>query len=119
LVVFPISIFAAWITVACVLNSVSWLFNAGGVGFGGVAEGTWAGAFAVLAGAIGATVIWINRGNAFYTAVLVWAFGGILYKAMGSSEWVLLAGAVVGLMIVLTAFLRRPVASARDLENLR
>ena len=40
LVVLPISIFAAWITVACVLNTVSWLFNAGGVGFGGVAEGT-------------------------------------------------------------------------------
>ena len=119
LVVFPISIFAAWITVACVLNSVSWLFNAGGVGFGGVAEGTWAGAFAVLAGAIGATVIWINRGNAFYTAVLVWAFGGIIYKAIGLSESVLLVGAVVGLLIVLTAFVRRPAASALDLENLR
>jgi hypothetical protein len=108
LVVFPISIFAAWITVACVLNSVSWLFNAGGVGFGGVAEGTWAGAFAVLAGAIGATVIWINRGNAFYTAVLVWAFGGIVYKAIGLSESVLLVGAAAGLVIVLTAFARHP-----------
>lgn len=40
LVVLPISIFAAWITVACVLNTVSWLFDAGGVGFKGVAEGT-------------------------------------------------------------------------------
>lgn len=119
LVVFPISIFAAWITVACVLNSVSWLFNAGGVGFGGIAEGTWAAAFAVLAGAIGATVIWINRGNAFYTAVLVWAFGGIIYKAMGLSELVLLVGAVAGLVIVLTAFVRRPTASAQDSEILR
>jgi hypothetical protein len=110
LVVFPISIFAAWITVACVLNSVSWLFNAGGLGFGGVAEGTWAGAFAVLAGAIGATVIWINRGNAFYVAVLVWAFGGIIYKASGLSESVLLLGAVAGIVIVLAAFVRRSQA---------
>ena len=65
LVVFPISIFAAWVTVACVLNTVSWLFNAGGMGFGGVAEGTWVALFAVLAGVIGATVIWIHRGNVF------------------------------------------------------
>jgi hypothetical protein len=119
LVVFPISIFAAWITVACVLNSVSWLFNAGGVGFRGIAEGTWAGVFAVLAGAIGATVIWINRGNAFYTAVLVWAFGGIIYKAVALSESVLLVGAAVGLVIVLTAFVRRPALSARALGNLK
>jgi hypothetical protein len=119
LVVFPISIFAAWITVACVLNSVSWLFNAGGVGFGGVAEGTWAGAFAALAGAIGAAVIWIHRGNAFYTAVLIWAFGGIIYKAIGLSESVLLAGAVVGLVIAFTAFVRRPDASAREVGKIR
>lgn len=117
LVVFPISIFAAWITVACVLNSVSWLFNAGGVGFGGLTEGTWAAFFAALAGVIGASVIWIHQGNIFYTAVLVWAFGGIIYKAAGLHESVLLTGAVVGLAIVMTTYARarsraiRPAAS--------
>ena len=119
LVVFPISIFAAWISVACVLNSVSWLFNAGGVGFGGVAEGTWTGAFAVLAGVIAATVIRINRGNVFYTAVLVWAFGGIIYKAIGLSESGLLVGAGVGLVIVLAVFVWRPAAPARALGSLK
>jgi hypothetical protein len=111
LVVFPISIFAAWISVAFVSNSVSWLFNAGGVGFGDVAEGTWAALFALLASAIGATVIWTNLGNVFYTAVLVWAFGEIIYQAIGLSESVLITGSVAGLVVVLTAFALRPTAA--------
>ncbi len=103
-VIFPVSIFTAWVTVACILNSVSWWFNAGGFDGAGLSEGTWAAAFAALAGLVGAWVMWRNQGNVFYALVLLWALGGIIYKCFNLGEIVVVAGAGIGVAFVLSGY---------------
>lgn len=103
-VIFPISIFTAWITVACILNAVSWLFNAGGFDGAGLSEAAWAAMFAALAGLLAALVMWVKKGNAFYALVLLWALGGIIYKCFNLGEMVAVAGAVIGIVFVLGGY---------------
>jgi hypothetical protein len=103
-VIFPVSIVAAWITVASILNAVSWWFNAGGFGGAGLAEGTWVASFAALAGLVGAWVMWRNHGNGFYAAVLLWGLGGIFYKCVNLGEIVAAAGAGIGIAFVLSGY---------------
>jgi translocator protein len=104
-VVFPVSIFAAWITVASIANSSSWLGNAGGFDGGPLSDGVWVAILALIGGLVGAIVIRRNCGNAFYAAVLCWAFAGIVYKGIAINEPLMTGGAALALMIVCAAFI--------------
>lgn len=104
-VVFPVSIFAAWITVATVANTASWLGNGGGFDGGPVPDGLWVAALGVIAGALAALAIRTNGGNGFYAAVLVWALGGVAYKMFVRGETAALSGLLVGLALVIGAYL--------------
>ncbi len=113
-IVFPISIFAAWITVASLANSASWLGNAGGFDGGPLPDEVWVAILVVIGGLVGALMIRRNRGNIFYAAVLVWAFGGIAYKGIKLDQPLIIGGAVLALMIASIGYLAFGRKAPRD-----
>jgi translocator protein len=113
-IVFPVSIFAAWITVAAIANTASWLGNAGGFDGGSLSDAAWVGVLAVVGGAVGALAIWRNRANIFYAIVLLWAFGGIIYKGIRLDEPLVTGGASLALLIVGATYLIFGRKSSRD-----
>lgn len=71
----PFSLYVGWITVATIANATALLVHLGWTG-GGLPEPTWAGIMILIAGLIGAFVVFKRR-DAFYGLVLLWAFFGI------------------------------------------
>jgi hypothetical protein len=104
LVIFPVSIFTGWITVACLANTSSWLFNAGGFSGGSVPQGIWVAGLAIVGGLAAAAVIMTNRGNGFYAAVIVWGLAGVAIKCLGVGEILAVGGAAAGIAITLAAY---------------
>jgi translocator protein len=104
-VVFPVSIFTAWLTVATIANTSSWLGNAGGFDGAGIEAGVWTAAMALVGGLLAALTIVRNSGNGFYAAVIVWALGGVAYKMSMLDEPIALAGAVAGASLVTLAYI--------------
>jgi hypothetical protein len=104
LVIFPVSIFTGWITVACLANTSSWLFNAGGFSGGSVPQGIWVAGLAIVGGLAAAAVIMTNRGNVFYAAVIVWGLAGVAIKCLGVGESLAVGGAAAGIAITLAAY---------------
>ncbi len=95
---FPFSIYLGWITVATIANISSVVNFWGWNGFG-IAEPVWA-MLMIGAAVIVAALLLINRRNASYAAVLVWALFGIRASAMESREPALAAVAVAAALII-------------------
>jgi hypothetical protein len=104
LVIFPVSIFAGWITVACLANTSSWLANAGGFNGGSIPQGIWVAGLAIVGGLAAAAVIMTNRGNVFYAAVIVWGLTGVAIKCAGLGETIAVGGALIGIAITIIAY---------------
>lgn len=100
----PFSIYLGWITVATVANASQLLFVLGWGGFG-IGGPAWAAIMLGVAVIVGALMA-LNRRDAAYLGVLVWAFIGIALKHAATplvaiSAW--LATALVALLILLIA----------------
>lgn len=110
-VIFPVSIFAAWITVASLASIPTWLFNAGGFSLKPLPGGVWVAALAIIAGVIATVIMWRNKGNSYYAAVFVWALAGIAIKCAGLGEMLAMLGALVVITVVISAYfkLTKPV----------
>ena len=104
-VVFPVSIFAAWITVASIAGIPIWFFNTAGFTFGQLADGVWVAILAIIAGLIAAFIMRQNRGNIYYACVVIWALAGIAYKCFNLGETLAMIGALVAVVMVISAFL--------------
>jgi hypothetical protein len=104
LVIFPVSIFTGWITIAGLANTSSWLANAGGFSGGSIPHGTWVAGLAIVGGLAAAMTIVRNAGNVFYAAVIVWGLAGVAIKCLGVGETLAVGGAVVGIAITLAAY---------------
>lgn len=74
----PFSIYLGWITVATVANVTDVLYDVGWDGFG-IAQPTWAVIMLVVATVVTALMIF-NRRDVAYSAVIIWAFAGIVVK---------------------------------------
>lgn len=103
-IIFPISIFAGWITVACVASASAWLRN--DVGFDGspLPAGIWVAVLAIVGALIGGAIMIRNRGNIFYAAVLVWGLSTIAIKLSSLDEAIALYGVLAGVGIVIAAY---------------
>jgi hypothetical protein len=79
----PFSVYFGWITVATIANITAFLVSIGWNGFG-ISEPVWTCIILLVGAAIG---IWRMREdkNSAYGLVLVWAYGGILYKHLSTS----------------------------------
>ncbi len=104
LVIFPVSIFTGWITIAALANTSSWLANAGGFNGAGIPAGTWVAGLAIVGGLAAAATILTNRGNVFYAAVIVWGLAGVAFKCAGLGETVAVGGALIGIATTLAAY---------------
>ena len=78
-VVWPISLFFGWITIATVANAVLTLQFLGWDG-AGIADTTWSTILIFVATGITLTVLYFNRWNLIYGLVPVWAFLAIASK---------------------------------------
>ena len=94
----PFSLYLGWITVATIANIASVTNYLGWNGFG-IAEPTWAMIMIVVA-VIVAAVLLINRRNAAYAGVLVWALFGIRASATVAGESTLAAVAVGAALVI-------------------
>ena len=94
----PFSLYLGWITVATIANIASVVNYLGWNGFG-IAEPVWAmimiGTAVIVAG-----ILLINRRNAAYAGVLVWALFGIHASATEAGEPTLAAVAVGSALII-------------------
>jgi translocator protein len=103
-VIFPVSIFTGWITIAGLANTSSWLGNAGGFDGGTIPHGTWVAGLAIVGGVAAAATIVTNRGNAFYAAVIVWGLTGVAIKCAGLGETIAVGGTLAGIAITVVAY---------------
>jgi len=98
----PFSIYLGWITVATIANVTDVLYDLNWNGFG-IAPQTWA-MIMLLIGAILTSIVIMTRRDAAYTAVIVWAFIGIIVKQAAETNVALTAGIMaVAVVIVLVA----------------
>ncbi len=103
-VIFPVSIFAGWITVACTASAAGWLRN--DIGFEGafLAEGVWVTALAIVGALIGVAVMVRNRGNVYYGVVLVWGLSTIAIKCSRLNETVAVYGVMAAILIIIAGY---------------
>ena len=81
----PFSVYFGWITVATIANFTVLFVNIGWKGFG-LPEVFWTVAILFVGAAIGSWRALLDR-NIPYTLVLVWAYGGILFKHISESAF--------------------------------
>lgn len=74
----PFSVYFGWITVATIANVTTLLVDMGWNGFG-ISESIWTIVILAVGAAIGIATMFFFRDMA-YGVVLIWAYGGILYK---------------------------------------
>jgi hypothetical protein len=103
-VIFPVSIFAGWITVACTASAAGWLRNEAGFEGGSLPEGVWVAALAIVGALIGAGVMVRNRGNIYYGAVLVWGLSTIAIKCSRLDETIAVYGVMAAILIVVVGY---------------
>jgi len=103
----PISVYLGWISIATIANATALLVDAGWSG-GGISPVVWT--ISMLgAGTLLSILILHLRGDMFYSAVVVWAFAGIIIKRSGidlpSSQPVIIASyAGITIIILFTIF---------------
>lgn len=107
LIVFPISIFTAWITLAT-LVSLSSIIRIAGI----ESYNFWAIGIIIVAGLVGAYVTTAKRGNPWYGIIIIWGLTGTLIADL-SREHNVPAAVVSGtmLLIVLLSLIRSLVLS--------
>jgi len=103
----PVSVYLGWITVATVANVTSWLYSINWSGWG-IPAPTWAVIMLLVASLLGLLMA-LNRRDAGYLFVLVWAFAGIGVKQAGlplvaNSAW---AASAVALGLAVYSILQR------------
>jgi hypothetical protein len=103
-VIFPISIFAAWITAAAIANTSSWLTNAGGFEGGPLSSAQWVFVLSLVGGVAAGATILANKGNFAYTAVFVWALIGVAVKSVAAGAVLGAVGAGLGIVIAVIAY---------------
>lgn len=103
-IIFPVSAFAGWITVASIASASGWLNNDIGFQGGPLPQGIWVAGLAVVGSCIGVIIMIRNQGNIFYGAVLVWGLSTIAIKCAGLGETVALYGAIAGVIIVCAGY---------------
>lgn len=106
----PFSVYFGWITVATIANITVLLVSLGWEGFG-LAEDVWTSIVLCTGAFIGVWRTLKDRSLA-YGAVLVWAYGGILYKHLASAGFdgrypyvVLTAAACIGVYLLTLGYL--------------
>ncbi len=113
LVQIPFSIYLGWITVATVANAAYVLYAANWDGFG-ISGPIWAAIMLVVATGITLRII-IERADVAYTAVIVWAFTGIVVKQAGTPLVAVTAGLMT--VIVILALITRRTPLGRQLQE--
>jgi hypothetical protein len=79
----PFSVYFGWITVATIANITAFLVSIGWNGFG-ISESVWTCIILLVGATIG--ILRMNKDkNSAYGLVLVWAYGGILFKHLSGS----------------------------------
>jgi benzodiazapine receptor len=101
----PFSIYLGWITVATIANATSLLVYLNWSGWG-ISPEAWAVIMLIAAVAI-ASAVSINRGDAAYVAVIVWAFAGIAVKHSGTPA-VSIAAGLLAVIVALTLLVGVP-----------
>ncbi len=96
------SVYLGWITVATVANITDWLYYIGWDGFG-IAPQLWAVVMLGVASLLGLAMA-LNRRDAGYLLVLVWAFTGIAVKQTSAPVVVTSAWVASALMAALALF---------------
>ena len=104
----PVSIYLGWITVATIANVTDVLSYLQWGGWG-ISPEMWT-LIMLVAGVCIASTVGLTRGDVAYMLVIIWAFIGIAVKQVGApivatGAWV--TTALVGLMLVVGAFVRR------------
>ncbi len=93
----PFSVYLGWITVAPIANVAAALVSIGWDGFG-VGEITWTMLMMAMATLLTA-IVTLTRRDIGYGLVIIWAFGGIIFKQIRILE--IVSTAVLGLMIII------------------
>ena len=100
----PFSVYLGWITVATIANVVALLVYLRWDGFG-IGEVSWT--ILMISIAVLLTVVNINiRVDVGYTAVILWALGGIIVKQMATQSIVFTAGFGIVLLLSFTIYKR-------------
>jgi hypothetical protein len=105
----PISIYLAWAIIATISNT-SWMLYHWGWNRWGLTEETWAVTWLVIGALLAAAAI-INRRDAAFGLVWIWAYSGIATKFAGTpvvSRTAWLACIAVGLLILFRLFIKQP-----------
>ena len=103
-VIFPISIFSAWLTVATLAGAAGLLTQSQFFNGTVFSEAVRAGLLCAAAGVVACGLILRNNGNGFVTTVFVWALAGIGLKSYQSSEFLVLSGSVLGILTALAGY---------------
>lgn len=108
LVALPMSVYFGWITVATIANITAFLVSVGWNGFG-LSEEAWMIAVLLVGTAIGVARIREHR-RAAYGLVLIWAYGGILYKhvspqGFGGQYLEVMATTIICIIVITIAIL--------------
>lgn len=93
----PFSIYLAWITVATIANATYVLYDANWDGFG-IAQDIWAVVMLIVATGVVSALVLRTRDIA-YTAVIVWAFIGIVIKQQAYPNVAITAGLMTVVVI--------------------
>lgn len=94
----PFSLYLAWISVATIANASNLLYDLNWNGFG-ISGPTWAAIMLVVATALTLAIIW-QRADVAFTAVIVWAFAGIIVKQSGTTVVTLTAGIMIAIVVL-------------------
>jgi hypothetical protein len=118
LVVFPLSVFTAWVTVATFANTAAALKNTGWADVG-LSEPAWTVLMLLAAGllACGATIV--SHGNFGYALTVIWAFAAIVVANLdrGQSTVVAAISGAAGVMVVMSLVYARLVAAPRQVRS--
>ena len=95
----PFSVYLGWITVAYIANMAATLVSIGWDGFG-LGDVSWTMLVIIVALAITLGIIFTRR-DVGYSAVIVWALGGIIFKQSGIQD--IVATAAAGIVVIAVA----------------
>ncbi len=113
----PFSIYTGWITVATIANTTV-LLQYFGFNGGPIPAPIWSAVIIVVGAAIAGYVIYTRRDIAF-TAVIVWAYAGIVVKYLPNAELVAYTAGImaVAVLVVLIAGLIRNPPPGRQVQS--
>ncbi|NIM93584.1 MAG: tryptophan-rich sensory protein [Anaerolineales bacterium] len=102
----PFSIYLGWITVATIANVTSLLAYLGWDAWG-INPEIWA-VIMLVAGAVIALAVSIDRGDVAYVLVILWAYAGIAVKFADASTTVTVTAGIMAVIVGLSLFIGVP-----------